>query len=214
LTHPYLKHKPCLEKDRGEMMFVYAIAILPDNIKKFIVLTKSEIDDIKKTSKALNSSYSPWKGAFQAEMWRKSAVKKLYKYLPQTERMSTAVHVLNEHEGLRKEEFTSADDLMKRVEEAEVVEETTPEKPQNAPQSTKPQNKGNTVEEANKQLILALKKKIGDKMTGMSKDEKTAMLVWMLNGREMTVDLMQHFLDKYDDFNANYKLHLSNNKRG
>jgi len=81
----------------------------------------------------------------------------------------------------------------------------SPKKPQNAPQSTKPQNKGNTVEETNKQLILALKKKIGEKMVGMNNDEKKAMYDWVLNGRKATIDLLQHFLDKYDDFSVNYE---------
>ena len=172
---PYLKHKPCLETDRGEMVFVYAIAILPDNIKKFIVLPKTEIDEIKKTSKAYTSDKeSPWEGAFEAEMWRKSAVKKLYKYLPQTERMSTAVHVLNQHEGLKKDEFSTATELMERFED---------------PLETSPET-----------AINARKSYLSAKMGTMSDEDKIAFYTYCTANKTITVDLLQGIIDNYEDF--------------
>lgn len=107
---PYLKHKPSLDPDPGPPIYVYAVAILPPgNIKKFIVLNKKEIEKVKKTSQAKSGPWVEW----EEEMWRKTAVKKLYKLLPQTERMSTAVAVLNAHEGLAKP--SKAEELEKRM---------------------------------------------------------------------------------------------------
>jgi recombinational DNA repair protein RecT len=45
-------------------------------------------------------------------MAKKTAVKLLYKLLPQTERMSVAVKALNEHEGIK--EVTNAEKLQAR----------------------------------------------------------------------------------------------------
>ena len=111
--YPDLNHRPCMDGDRGKMEYVYATAILPSQIRKFIVLDAKEIEAIKKSSAAYSKGGdTPWKGDFEAEMWRKSAVKKLYKLLPQTERMSTAVSVLNQHEGIERK--TKASELEER----------------------------------------------------------------------------------------------------
>jgi recombination protein RecT len=115
--YPTLKHIPSIEGDPGKPRFVYAVAILHHNIKKFIVLTADEIDKIKKSSIAFTKgSDTPWKGDFEPEMWRKTAVKKIYKLLPQTEKMSIATAVLNEHEGLDRNSQEKAKEVMKRFE--------------------------------------------------------------------------------------------------
>ncbi|MDP2672077.1 MAG: recombinase RecT [Candidatus Daviesbacteria bacterium] len=94
--NPVLKHIPCLS-DRGEIVAVYAIAILHHGIKKFLVLNKEDVDKARKTSQAPNS---PMWTQWYDEGARKTAVKRLYKLLPQSERMTIAVSALNEHEGL------------------------------------------------------------------------------------------------------------------
>ena len=96
---PKLQHIPFLDGDPGKLTFVYAKALLPPfppGIQKFIVLSAKEIEKIKKTSAAASGPWLEW----EEEMARKTAVKKLYKLLPQSDRMSTAVSVINEHEGL------------------------------------------------------------------------------------------------------------------
>lgn len=117
---PVLRHIPCLDPDPGPLRFVYAIAILPGGIKKFIVLNREEIEKVRKTSAAKSGPWVDW----YEEMARKTAVKKLYKLLPQTDRMSTAVSVLNEHEGIVVK--TNAEKIQERfgvlpVAEAEFV---------------------------------------------------------------------------------------------
>ena len=111
---PILKHVPALS-DQGKPTHVYAIAILASGIKKFIVLNKEEIEKVKKNSLAFSKGAdTPWKGDFEPEMWRKTAVKKLYKLLPQSERMSTAVSILNEHEGIDFNSQEKAKEVMER----------------------------------------------------------------------------------------------------
>lgn len=112
---PILKHIPMIDGDPGPLKFVYAIATLHNGIKKFIVLSKDEIEKVKSTSQAKSGPWSEW----YDEMARKTAVKKLYKLLPQTDRMSTAVSVLNEHEGLTKDSQVKAIEVMKRFEPEE-----------------------------------------------------------------------------------------------
>jgi len=122
---PVLTHRPFMGGDRGKKKYVYATAVLPSGIKKFIVLDAFEIDKVKKTSQAKSGPWVDW----EDEMWRKTAVKKLYKLLPQTERMSTAVAVLNAHEGIEKP--SKAAELEKRFDynqEKTVEGEIEPEK--------------------------------------------------------------------------------------
>jgi recombination protein RecT len=65
--NPDLFHRPFMGPDRGPMRYVYAVAILPSQIKKFIVLDKAEIDAIKKVSSAYKAGGdTPWKEALQA----------------------------------------------------------------------------------------------------------------------------------------------------
>ena len=132
---PILKHVPVLS-DQGKPTHVYAIAILASGIKKFIVLNKEEIEKVKKSSLAFSKGAdTPWKGDFEPEMWRKTAVKKLYKLLPQSERMSTAVSVLNEHEGIDFNSQEKAKKIMKRFDfqKQESIEEEMVSCPKNDP---------------------------------------------------------------------------------
>lgn len=115
---PWLKHKPKMHsaEDKPQVIAAYAVAILHHDIKKFVVLDKEKIERSKKsaqTSKVWDVHYD--------EMAKKTAVKLLYKLLPQTERMSVAVKALNEHEGIK--EVTNAEKLQgKFIEPPDVVD--------------------------------------------------------------------------------------------
>ncbi len=108
---PILKHRPLMfddEKDK-KVKAVYAVATLHHGIRKFVVLDREKIERAKKssqTSKVWDAHYD--------EMSKKTAVKLLYKLLPQTERMSTAVSVINEHEGLMLKDEKKAQEVMDR----------------------------------------------------------------------------------------------------
>lgn len=93
---PKLHHKPSLDPDPGKPVFVYAVAVLASGLRKFIVLNMREIEKVKASSKARSGPWIDW----TEEMMRKTAVKKLYKLLPQTDRMSIAVAAANDAEGL------------------------------------------------------------------------------------------------------------------
>lgn len=108
---PILKHRPLMfddEKDK-KIKAVYAVATLHHGIKKFVVLDKEKINRARKSAQ-----YDKVWAAHEDEMSKKTAVKLLYKLLPQTERMSTAVSVINEHEGLILKDEKKAKEIMDR----------------------------------------------------------------------------------------------------
>lgn len=77
-----IKHSFTLDTidGRGEIVGCYAVATLSDGSKQFEVLTMQDILAAKGSSKARNSE-SPWNKHF-GEMAKKTAVRKLCKYLP------------------------------------------------------------------------------------------------------------------------------------
>jgi len=95
-------------KDRGEKVGVYCSVKLPSGDYLTEEMDAEEIAGVRKTSKSQHSAYSPW-NTFEKEMWRKSVVKRASKYWPKSNanstanRLDTAIHVINEHEGLEGE---------------------------------------------------------------------------------------------------------------
>lgn len=91
--------KPLPPSERGEPVASFAIAWLRDSARpKVVVLYKEEIAQIAKLSKAANSEYSPWNkdGSDPFRwMWRKTAIKQLWKELPKTSEMEKAQHIEN-----------------------------------------------------------------------------------------------------------------------
>lgn len=110
---PRLVHKPKMHStDKPEVIAAYAIATLHHGIKKFVVLDKEKIERAKKSAQSTNV----WNAHYD-EMAKKTAVKLLYKLLPQSERMSVAVDALNEHEGIK--EVANADRLIERFKDTQ-----------------------------------------------------------------------------------------------
>lgn len=78
---PKLYHRPAI-RDRGELVAVYALFRLQNGGYGFEVMGKQDIDaHAQKYSKAVSSSFSPWKTAY-AEMAMKTAVKKVLRFAP------------------------------------------------------------------------------------------------------------------------------------
>ena len=76
-----LYHKPALE-ERGEMVAVYALFKLQNGGYGFEVMSKQDVDlYAQKYSKAINSSFSPWKSAY-TEMAMKTVIKRVLRYAP------------------------------------------------------------------------------------------------------------------------------------
>lgn len=72
-------HEPLLTGDRGDMALVYATARFKDGTVQTEILAKADVDKMRAVSKAGKSG--PWVSWYD-EMARKSAVRRLSKYLP------------------------------------------------------------------------------------------------------------------------------------
>lgn len=83
--------------ERGDVLGAYTLAKLANGETLVETLSREEINKIRATSKAKNSP--AWNDWFE-EMSKKSVIKRAYKMWPTTERLSRAVEVINEHEGL------------------------------------------------------------------------------------------------------------------
>lgn len=73
-----LEHRPSLN-DRGALVAVYAVAKLRDGGHQFEVLSVKDVELVRSKSKA--KDFGPWKSDFD-EMAKKTAIRKLFKYLP------------------------------------------------------------------------------------------------------------------------------------
>lgn len=100
-TDMKLVHKPHIAANRDEskqaIVCAYAIAELTDGTRQIEVMTISQIEGIRKRSKAGNNG--PWVTDF-AEMARKTVVRRLCKYLPLSPELEKALQIDNENDGL------------------------------------------------------------------------------------------------------------------
>lgn len=130
---PKLKHRPAM-KDKGEMVWVYAIYKLQSGGYGFEVMSKEDI--IKHRDKYSQAkSYSPWVTNFEA-MAKKTVIKQALKYAPLKSEFVKAMNnedvTLNFREDLADttDEFVIPDDESRYAEEdvidvePEVVEES------------------------------------------------------------------------------------------
>lgn len=119
-----LHHKPCVNEDKGALIFVYAVAKLKDGGVQFEVMSKADIDGIRKQSKSGGSAYSPWATHYD-EMAKKSVVRRLFKYLPISIELQTAVTV-DENGDAGKLSYDNAIDIgQQTVETTDEVTEVT-----------------------------------------------------------------------------------------
>lgn len=76
-TDPKIVHVPELLKDRGAIITAYSVATLKSGAKTFQIMTKAEIDDVRKEAKTA-FVWNRWEG----EMSKKSVVRRHRKMLP------------------------------------------------------------------------------------------------------------------------------------
>ena len=76
---PDIEHVPSPEADRGPMTYVYAVAKLKGGGVQFEVMSRAEVEKVRKQSKA--GSSGPWVTHFD-EMAKKTVIRRLFKYLP------------------------------------------------------------------------------------------------------------------------------------
>jgi recombination protein RecT len=82
-----MKHVPA-SGDRGALQYVYAVAKLKDGGVQFEVMSRSDVDKVRAQSKAGN--YGPWQTHYD-EMAKKTVIRRLFKYLPVSIELATAV---------------------------------------------------------------------------------------------------------------------------
>lgn len=86
-SYPTIEHQPA-NGDRGEPLGAWAIAFLKGVEKPLIdYMSKADVLRIKARSKAATSG--PWK-TDEMEMWRKTVVRRLSKYLPKSRELASA----------------------------------------------------------------------------------------------------------------------------
>jgi len=72
---PYLKHKPA-RGDRGALESAYCVMVMPDGVKRFVVMDGDEVQGIRARSRAKNDG--PWV-TDESEMWKKTVVRRAMK---------------------------------------------------------------------------------------------------------------------------------------
>lgn len=75
-------HKPDWFTDRGEMVGVYAYAVMKDgSTSRVVVMNKAEVMKVKAVSKTASFNDSPWT-LWEDRMWLKTAIHQLTKWVP------------------------------------------------------------------------------------------------------------------------------------
>ncbi|HBC2537784.1 TPA: recombinase RecT [Enterobacter cloacae] len=92
-------HKYNAFGDRGDIVGVYCTVKTPTGDYLTEEMSLAEIEAVRKTSKAAFSDKGPWVNHWN-EMARKTVVKRASKYWPKASRLDSAIHVLNEEEGV------------------------------------------------------------------------------------------------------------------
>lgn len=113
-----VKHIPELRRDnRGEMNGVYALATLSDGTRQVEYMSKEDIQDIRERSETYRAYLEgkikscTWVSDY-GEMARKTVVKRIYKYLPRTERMQEIDKAIEED----NKDYTASDPQLQYIE--------------------------------------------------------------------------------------------------
>lgn len=86
-----LSHKFDFTAERkGKLLLAYAVAVFMDGTTHFEYVQPHHVDKAKKTSMGAGSAYSPW-NTHPEEMWKKTAVKRLCKYLDLSPEVAEAI---------------------------------------------------------------------------------------------------------------------------
>lgn len=85
--NPKLRHVPA-RSNPGNIIYVYACALLKDGGNQFEVMSNEEIKGIMSQSKA--SKFGPWQTHYD-EMARKTVIRRLFKYLPVSIELTKAI---------------------------------------------------------------------------------------------------------------------------
>lgn len=119
-TSPEIIHEPPV-KNRGEIIGVYAVAVLQDGNRQIEVMSLEDIVEIRNTSESYKSFEKNgekgsciWVDYFD-EMSRKTVIKRLCKYLPKTEmwdKLSKAIEIMDEDFAITYNQASLIEDLL------------------------------------------------------------------------------------------------------
>lgn len=121
--HPDIKHIPSPSADRGPVTFVYAVAILKDGGAQFEVMSRAEVESVRKRSKS--GSSGPWATDWDA-MAKKTVIRRLFKYLPVSIEATRAVEAdekAERGEAVTEQDWINAEFVDKGAEVAPVIED-------------------------------------------------------------------------------------------
>jgi recombination protein RecT len=126
---PHIEHEPDWNNpnrtDAGQLRFVYAVAKLKDGGIQFDVMSRTEIEAIRERSKSKDKG--PWVTDFTA-MALKTVVRRLFKFLPVSIEMQTAVGLDERAEaGLTQDNAAVIDGTFTTVDEDGVIDQSTGE---------------------------------------------------------------------------------------
>jgi recombination protein RecT len=98
-TDDYIRHVPSNDPDREsqEITHTYAIVKIKGGDTIFTVLTKADIEARRARSASAKKSFSPWLSDYPA-MARKSAIRALRPYIPQSSELAMAESLEHAHE--------------------------------------------------------------------------------------------------------------------
>lgn len=92
-SFPKIRHIPKITGERGSIIAVYAIAAIKgDDLPQIEVLTKADVDKVRRSSRASNSG--PWSDWYE-EMAKKTAIKRICKTLPMSSDLAYAMEIDN-----------------------------------------------------------------------------------------------------------------------
>lgn len=103
-----LRHVPDLSEDPGDVTHAYAVARLKDGSVQFDVMSKAEIEAIRRRSKAGTSG--PWVTDW-AEMAKKTVLRRLCKMLPASVELNRAVALDEQVDANLPQQFETALDV-------------------------------------------------------------------------------------------------------
>lgn len=127
--NPILEHEPTWEGDPGKPVAVYAIAKLKGGGAQWEMMTRGQVEEIRKRSRAGQSG--PWVSDW-SEMAKKTCVRRLSKYLPLSVELAKAIEH-DEHIDHNTGEITTLDveaSEVALIEDAVTESQETPARPQ------------------------------------------------------------------------------------
>lgn len=144
-SDPYFKHQPALS-NRGEKIGAYAIAFLRDGGFQYEILGREEIEKIRATSESYKNEegrkFSPWE-TWEDEMWKKSALKRLFKLLPKTNFSDQLIAAISHDYDNEVSDLKAPEDkysgLFDEIQDAQVVNDPAPERKSKKETSKEPE---------------------------------------------------------------------------